>query len=182
MDLSKILTISGKSGLFKVLNAQSKSGFVVESLNDGKKIPVFASHKVSALEDISVFTYSEDIQLKQVFRSIFEKENGQKAIDPKSSDAQLRAYFESVLPDYDQERVYASDIKKIITWYNKLAELGLLNFDEEEAQEDQADNQEAETPASQEEKPKKKAAPKKESGEKAEAKPKKTTKKTDKSE
>jgi len=181
MDLSKILTISGKSGLFKVLNAQSKSGFVVESLNDGKKIPVFASHKVSALEDISVFTYGEDILLKKVFQNIFEKENGGKAIDPKTSDLELRTYFESVLPDFDKERVYTSDIKKIISWYNKLVELSLLNFDEEE-EEANAGEGTAEAEEGKEEKPKKKATPKTEKEAASGNKPKKTTKKTDKSE
>ncbi|NLF42351.1 MAG: DUF5606 domain-containing protein [Bacteroidales bacterium] len=181
MDLSKILTISGKSGLFKVLNAQSKSGFVVESLNDGKKIPVFATHKVSALEDISVFTYTEDILLKKVFQNIFEKENGGKAIDSKSSDLELRTYFKSVLPDFDEERVYTSDIKKIISWYNKLVELSLLNFDEVEEEANTGDGT-AEANEGKEEKPKKKATPKTEKVTVSGNKPKKTTKKTDKSE
>lgn len=129
MDLSKILTISGKSGLFKVVS-QSKGGLVVESLADGKKIPVFLSDRSSALGDISIFSPTEDIPLKEVLLKIFEKEGGKPCIDPREEPAKLKAYFETILPDYDRERVYISDIKKVFAWYNLLLEKELIGPDE----------------------------------------------------
>ncbi len=129
MDLSKILTISGKSGLFKVVS-QSKGGLVVESLVDGKKIPVFLSDRSSALGDIRIFTLTEDIPLKKVFLKIFEVEGGRPCIDPKEDSAKLKAYFETILPDYDRERVYISDIKKVYAWYNILLEKEMISPDE----------------------------------------------------
>jgi hypothetical protein len=134
MDLSDILTISGKGGLYKVVT-QTKNGLLVESLTDGKKIPVFLSDRSSALGDISIFTLTEDLPLKDVLLKIFEKEEGKPCIDPKEDPAKLKAYFESILPDYDQERVYISDIKKVFTWYNLLLEKDLIKPDEPEAEE-----------------------------------------------
>jgi hypothetical protein len=131
MDLSNILTVSGKSGLFKVVS-QTKSGLVVESLNDGKKIPVFLSDHSSALEDISIFTLTEDIPLKDVLLKIFEKEEGKPCIDAKEDPAKLKAYFETILPDYDRERVYISDIKKVFAWYNLLLEKEMITPEEPE--------------------------------------------------
>lgn len=131
MDLSKILTVSGKSGLFKVVS-QTKSGLVVESLNDGKKIPVFLSDRSSALEDISIFTLTEDIPLKDVLLKIFDKEEGKPCIDAKEDPAKLKAYFETILPDYDRERVYISDIKKVFAWYNLLLEKEMITPEEPE--------------------------------------------------
>ncbi len=119
MDLSKILTIAGKSGLYKVVS-QTSNGVIVESLSDGKKMPVFASHRSSSLEDISLFTLSEDKPLKEVLWEIYKKEDGKPAIDPKSDPDKLKSYFEEVLPDYDKDRVYTSDKKKVLTWYHIL--------------------------------------------------------------
>jgi hypothetical protein len=142
MDLSKILAISGKSGLFKIVS-QTKGGLIVESLTDGKKIPVFASHRSSVLEDISMFTYGEDVPLKNVLWSIFQKEDGKQAsIDPKADGNQLRDYFESVLQDHDKERVYTSDIKKVIGWYNQLLEHNLITEPKEENSEESAESSE----------------------------------------
>jgi len=152
MDLSKILTISGKSGLFKVVS-QTKNGLVVESLVDGKKIPVFVSDRSSALEDISIFTVTEDIPLKQVLLKIFEKEDGKPCIDPKEDPAKLKAYFETILPDYDPDRVYISDIKKLFAWYNLLLEKEMITPEEPEKEEKEAENSEEAKPAA-EEKPK----------------------------
>jgi len=136
MDLSKIMAISGKSGLFKIIS-QTKGGLIVESLSDGKKIPVFASHRSSILEDISMFTYDEDVPLKNVLWNMFQKEEGKQAsIDPKADGNKLREYFESVLQDHDKERVYTSDIKKVIGWYNQLLEHNLITEPEEEKAED----------------------------------------------
>jgi hypothetical protein len=130
MDLKDIMSVSGKSGLFKSI-AQTKNGLIVESLVDKKRFPVYISDKVSALEDISVFTNDKDIALKEVVELIFKKESGGPCIDPKSDDTKIKKYFEEVLPDYDKERVYISDIRKLFTWYNLLQSHGLLKLDEE---------------------------------------------------
>ena len=128
--LKGILAISGQSGLFKLV-AESKNNIIVESLETQKRFPVHSTTKVSSLEDISVFTSEGDIQLSKVLKSIFEKENGGKTMNPKSPDKELRNYFESVLPEYDREKVYISDIKKVLLWYNILNDLKLLDFTEE---------------------------------------------------
>ena len=131
MDLSKILSISGKRGLFKVVS-QLKNAVLVESLIDQKRFPAFAHDKISTLEEISVFTTGEDIQLKNVFKTMFGKQEGKPAIDAKSDDNALKTFFLEIVPDYDPERVYISDIKKIIGWYNLLVENNLLDFTEKE--------------------------------------------------
>ncbi len=127
MDLRKVMAVSGKSGLFKIVS-QSRGSIIVESLADGKKMPVFASHRSSVLEDISMFTYTEDVPLKKVLWNIYQKEEGKEVpVDLKADGAQLKTYFESVLPDYDKERVYASDIKKVLAWYNQLIAHNLIS-------------------------------------------------------
>ncbi|MCX6270329.1 MAG: DUF5606 domain-containing protein [Bacteroidetes bacterium] len=136
MDLTKIMTISGKSGLFSLVSS-NKTGAIVESLIDQKRFPVFTHEKMSTLEEISVFTTGEDLPLKDLFRKIFEKEKGVAPVDPKSEGAVLRNYFEEVLPEFDKERVYNSDIKKVLTWYNLLMEKGKLDFSEEVATEEE---------------------------------------------
>ncbi|MCF6367162.1 MAG: DUF5606 domain-containing protein [Bacteroidales bacterium] len=130
MDLSKILSISGKPGLYKHI-AQSKTGIVVESVSDGKRGSAFASDQISSLSDISIFTTDEDIKLEDVLKKIYDKEEGKKAISPKSSSAEIKTYFEEVLPEYDKDRVYVSDIKKVLKWYNLLSENNILEFKEE---------------------------------------------------
>lgn len=126
MELSGIISISGMGGLYKV-TGQLKNGLVAKSLADGKNVPVYASNKVSALEDISVFCESDDIPLKDVFQKIADKENNGAAPDAKKTDDKvIIAYFGEVLPDYDRERVYKSDMRKIIGWYNLLQAAGLL--------------------------------------------------------
>lgn len=143
MDLSKILAISGKSGLFKIIS-QTRGGLIVESLSDGKKIPVFAAHRSSVLDDISMFTYTEDVPLKKVLWSIYQKEDGKEiSIDIKSDGNVLFDYFESVLPDFDRDRVYASDIKKVLAWYNQLLEHDMISEpkDEEEEQKEEPVNE-----------------------------------------
>jgi hypothetical protein len=150
MDLSKILTIAGKGGLYSVVS-QSKNGFIVESLTDGKKIPVFASNQSSSLEDISVFTKAEDIPLKQVLWKIYQKEDGQPAIDTKiASNQQLRDYFREVLPEFDEERVYNSDIKKVIAWYNLLVQKDLISDPNLEEQADESSEEQTQNPEEQE--------------------------------
>jgi len=133
MKLNEILTIVGKSGLHTLVS-RSKSGIIVQSLIDNKRFPVFGNDRVSSLEEITMFGYSEDLPLKTIFKNIFELENGEKAIDPKSSNENLKSYMEKVFPDYDKERVYVSDMKKLFTWYNQLHDHKLLVFDESEEQ------------------------------------------------
>jgi hypothetical protein len=133
-----ILAISGHQGLFKHM-AESKNSIIVESLETGKRMPVYSSSKVSALEDIAIYTNTADIPLKEVFKAISEKENGGKAISHKASANELKAYFVAVLPDYDDDRVYVSDIKKVLLWYNILQEKEMLDFSEEEETEKQED-------------------------------------------
>lgn len=130
--LKGILSISGQPGLYKLV-AEAKNNIVVESLDNNKRMPVYSTSKVSALEDIAIFTTKEDLPLKEVFKAISEKENGGAAISPKSSDKDLKSYFQVVVPDFDKERVYASDIKKVLNWYNILQEKNLLDFTEEES-------------------------------------------------
>jgi hypothetical protein len=129
--LKGILAISGQSGLFKMV-AESKNNIIVESLETGKRIPVYSSAKISALEDIAIYTIEGDKPLKEVFQAISEKENGGAAIAPKVSANELKAYFAEVLPDYDKDRVYVSDIKKVLQWYNNLQEKDMLDFSETE--------------------------------------------------
>ncbi len=131
MDLKEILAISGKPGLYKLLS-QTKTGAIVESLLDQKRFPVFAHEKISSLEEISIFTETDDIALKDVFKKINEIREEKPAPDPKGNAQEIKDFFEEVVPDYDKERVYHSDIKKVLTWYNLLLGKNLLDFSEEE--------------------------------------------------
>lgn len=128
MELDKILSIAKKPGLYKLI-AQSRGGFIAESLLDQKRISVSITSNVSLLSEIAIYTLAEELPLKEVFLKVFEKENGgQTSTSPKASKDDLEAYFFSVLPDYDEDRVYPSDIKKIISWYNLLHQHKLLDF------------------------------------------------------
>jgi hypothetical protein len=181
MDLTGIISVSGKSGLFKTLS-QTKSHIIVESLVDGKRMPVHATQKVSSLEDISIYTMDEDKPLTEVFELLLKKENGKKSIDHKENDDTLKKHFLTVLENYDQERVYASDIKKFYQWYNILVDAKVLKLEEKkEKKEDKAEGEEGAS-TEKEATPKKKAAPKKaaaKADDKA-AKPKKTAAKATK--
>ncbi len=143
MKLKDILAIGGKPGLYKFI-AQAKNGIIVESLTDKKRIPAYASDKVSALEDIAIFTEEDEVKLGDVFNKIYEKEGGGKAIPPKSSADELKDYFEEILPDYDRERVYVSDIKKVLSWYNQLHDLDMLEPDDEEEEKKESESEETE--------------------------------------
>jgi hypothetical protein len=137
MVLKDILAISGEPGLFKFV-AQGKNAIIVEHLETGRRSSAFTSAKVSSLEDISVFTQDEDMPLAKVFDRIFEKESGGPAIDPKTATPEiLKKYFEGIVPEYSRERVYVSDIRKIIVWYNLLLKKDMLIPDEPEKQDDQ---------------------------------------------
>jgi len=129
MKLDKILAIAGKPGLFE-LKIQTRSGFVAESLLDGKKITVGMRSNVSLLSEISMYTYSEEKPLVEIMRAIAVKENEGAAISHKEDNAKLIAYFKEILPDYDEDRVYASDIKKLLNWYNILQAKGMVSKDE----------------------------------------------------
>jgi len=138
--LKGILAISGQRGLFKLVS-QAKNSIIVESLIDGKRIPAYATSRISALEDISIYTEDEDVKLFDVFKAIYEKEEGGMAISPKSSGNELKSYFEEILPLYDKDRVYVSDIKKVLNWYNILMENKLFDpnaVEEEETNESEA--------------------------------------------
>lgn len=134
--LKTILSISGKPGLYKLLS-NSKNMIIVESLVDKKKIPVHPRDKVVSLGDISIYTETDDVPLKNILVSMKQKENGVKAsIVPSSKPEELKKYFEEVLPEFDKDRVYPTDIKKIISWYNILIESD-IDFDAEEKTEEE---------------------------------------------
>jgi len=158
MVLKDILAISGESGLFKFI-AQGKNAIIVEHIETGKRSSAFSSVKVSSLEDISVFTEKEDLPLGKVFDKIFEKESGGPAIDSKAETEKLKQYFEEIIPDYSRDKVYASDIKKIILWYNLLQKKEMLVKEEpEKSAETEKPVSETENTAPAEKK-KKKSAP-----------------------
>ena len=134
MSLDKVLSISGKPGLYKLVT-QTRGGFVAESLLDSKRISVGVQQNVSVLSEIAIYTLTEEVPLKNVFSNIKEKENGeQTSIKPKDSKDKLEEYFFDVLPDYDEDRVYASDIKKVLQWYNLLQKHNMLNLLDEDAE------------------------------------------------
>ena len=136
MALDKILSIGGKPGLYKLLT-QTRTGFVGESLLDGKRISVGMRNNVSVLSEIAIYTLEEEVPLREVFQKIKEKEGGKKtSISHKAEKIQLEEYFFEVLPNYDEDRVYASDIKKIVQWYNILLENGITDFAEEKNSEE----------------------------------------------
>lgn len=136
MALEEILAISEKPGLFKLVT-RTRAGFVAESLTDGKRLAVSLRNNVSLLSEIAIYTIHEEVPLKNVLKKIADKENKEKtSVSHKASKDDLEEYFFSILPDYDEDRVYPSDIKKIIRWYNTLQENKLLHYleasDEEE--------------------------------------------------
>lgn len=129
MSLKKVLAISGKPGLYE-LKLQTRTGFVAESLVDGKKITVGLRSNVSLLSEIAVYTYNEEIKLAEVFKAIAIKENEEKSISHKEDNATLVNYFREVMTEFDEERVYPSDIKKIINWYNILQPKGIVTLEQ----------------------------------------------------
>jgi hypothetical protein len=131
MSLEKILSISGKPGLYQ-LKTQTRTGLLAESLADGKKITVSTRQNVSLLSEIAIYTLTEEVPLGQVFTKISQKEGGKEAISHKSTRDELEEYFFEVLPDYDEDRVYPSDIKKVVQWYNLLVKNGMTQFLEAE--------------------------------------------------
>lgn len=130
IDLTGIISISGQPGLFKII-AQSKNGIIVEGLADKKRVNIYSSTKVSTLNDISMFTTGDDKPIEEIMTSIFEKEKGGAAIDNKADDKAVEKYFAEILPDYDKERVYVSNMRKLFSWYNALQTTGNLKQKEE---------------------------------------------------
>ena len=144
--MKKILSVSGKSGLFKMVS-QGKNMLIAESLIDQKRIPVYPRDKVVSLGDISIYTDTEEVPLPQILSTIKEKENG-KPIDfnPAIKPEELKNYFAEILPNFDREKVYPSDIKKIMNWYNLLINTGNADFEKKEEDEQESEkNEETET-------------------------------------
>jgi len=144
MDLTKIISISGMPGLYKLV-AQAKGGFIVEDLEKGRKTTISAQKNVSLLENVAIYGIAEEYPLKDVFTRIYNKENGGPAISHKESSEKLREYMEEILPEYDESRVYNSDLKKLFQWYNLLQSKDLItpapenseeNLEEVQAKED----------------------------------------------
>jgi hypothetical protein len=137
MNLKDILAISGYSGLFRFVS-QGNSGVIVEVLVDKKRMNATASARVSALEDIAIYTSDKEIPLKEVLKRIFQKEDGKPTIDPKSPNEKLKKYFEEVVPEYDREKVYVSDMKKLYGWYNILLSQNMIDMVEDPKEETEA--------------------------------------------
>jgi hypothetical protein len=144
MDLSGILAIGGKPGLYRMVS-QTKNGMIVEGMDDKKRFPVYSAHQISALEEISIYTYEEDVPLKEVFKNMQATLAGDSTPNAKASKNELMGFFEKVLPNYNEEQVYASDVKKVIQWYNTLEKNDLLHFEDEESKEEKTpdENQDA---------------------------------------
>ena len=152
MVLKDIIAVSGESGLFKFV-AQGKNSIIVEHLETKKRSSAYGSTKINSLDDIAIFTEEEDMPLSQVFDVIFDKSAGKPVIDGKADAAQLKKWFEEVLPEYDKDKVYVSDIRKVAQWYNILQKLDMLVKEEPEEKQDA----ETDMPEQQEEKPVKKS-------------------------
>ncbi len=151
MDLKDVMAISGRPGLYKFV-AQGRNAVIVENIQTGKRTSAFASERINSLEEITVFTEEKDRPLKEVFRAMYEKEaEGTEAVPPKSDNNTLKEYFGEVMPDYDRERVYVSDIKKILTWYHILKEAGMLSFEEEEEEKENKEEEEKKAGSGKEE-------------------------------
>ncbi|MDE6802796.1 MAG: DUF5606 domain-containing protein [Muribaculaceae bacterium] len=140
--LKGILSISGRPGLFKLVNP-GKNMLIVESISTGKRTPAYAHDKVISLGDISIYTVEDDVPLADVLEAVKAKTNGQP-VDVKAlgKDENIRAFFAEVLPEFDDERVYTNDIKKLLSWYNQLLAAGIDTF--KEAEEEEAKSEEAE--------------------------------------
>lgn len=173
MKLKDILAISGKPGLYKFLS-QARNGIIVEGVTDKKRTAISSATKVSSLSDIAIYTETEEIPLKDILKKLFEKEGGKQTISHKSDNKELISLFEEIVPDYDRERVYASDIKKLISWYNLLIENNLIDPNEPDDEEIKE-----ETPVTEEITPKEKSAEKSEKKTEKKA-PKKNEGKTEK--
>ncbi|PLX07450.1 MAG: hypothetical protein C0596_10970 [Marinilabiliales bacterium] len=143
MFLEGILAIAGQPGLFKLVS-KGKNNVIVESMTTGKRMPAFATSRISTLEDVAIYTYDEDIPLKDVFISIFEQFEGEKILQNKPTNDDYKEFMESVLPDFDRDRVYVSDIKKVVNWFNTLIDFEIITSEniKEDAKEEKSEEQE----------------------------------------
>ena len=123
MEFSKIISVTGKPGLYQVIS-QSKNAIIAEAILDKKRLAINATQNVSLLENIAIYTYEEDLPLFEVFKAIAKKNEGKAALSHKESEKKLAAFFLEAVPNYDEDRVYASNIKKVIQWYNLLVQVG----------------------------------------------------------
>jgi hypothetical protein len=146
MEFDKLISVSGYGSLYKIIS-KTNFGLIAESLEDGKRMPVYQSYNVSTLTDISIYKEDGEISLKEVFLKIYEKEEGKECPVTKSKDPEIKKYFESILPDYDKEKVYTSDIKKLLKWYNQLVKSNLLDPEELKKKDEEATEKETETVA-----------------------------------
>ena len=147
MSLEKILSIGGKPGLYRLV-ARTRTGFVAESLQDGRKVSMGMTGNVSVLSEIAIYTLDEELPLSQVFEKIREKEDGGKTpVTHKADKLELEEYFFEVLPNYDEDRVYPGDIRKVIQWYNLLCDNGITDFETAVADKDGAED--SDTPANE---------------------------------
>ena len=142
MSLKGVISIAGMPGLYKVL-AQTKAGFIVESIADKNRMPVSSTQKISMLDDISIFTTSDDLPLKDVLLKLKEFSESNEVIDPKSDPAKLREFFKQIIPDFDVERVYPSDIKKLIQWFHLVKDF--VAIEDEPEEKDAESSQESES-------------------------------------
>jgi hypothetical protein len=143
MFLDGILAIAGQPGLYKLVS-KGKNNVIVESLTNGKRMPAFATSRISTLEDVAIYTEDEDIPLKEIFVNTFEKYNGEKVLQQKPNNDDFKKFMEEVLPDYDRERVYVSDIKKVANWYNTLIDHKIITAESikaEDSQEEKVEDQ-----------------------------------------
>jgi hypothetical protein len=135
--IERILSIAGKPGLYRFIS-QSKNMLIVENVTTGKRMPAYSHDKVLSLADISIYTTGDDTPLYSVFQSISDKTEGNPVEVKNMSENEIRSYFGEFLPEYDQDRVHTSDIRKVFQWYNILASAGINKFKDEEIAEDQA--------------------------------------------
>jgi hypothetical protein len=135
MKISDVLAISGKPGLFKIL-ASSPKNLVVESMIDGKRSSIPGSLRVSSLSDITMYTIEEDVPLREILKSMFDKNKGKPALSHNSAPQEVKDFIDSVVNDLDHGRVYASDLRKLVQWYNLLISQKALPFEEEEEKKD----------------------------------------------
>ncbi len=141
MELKDIISISGKSGLFSIVG-KSKNNVIVESLSEKKRFPIFNTNKISALSDISIYTYDEEVLLSDIYKNIYKENKGGKTISHNESIDKLKIEFEKLVPNYDKEQVYSSDIKKLFQWYNILHETENLKLKETKSEDKTEDKTE----------------------------------------
>ncbi len=148
MDLTKVLSISGKPGLFLMVG-DAKNKIIIESLTDGKRYPAFSHDKISSLKEISIYTETDDLPLEDAFKNLFKALDGKPVDNPKKMPSDdLKALFEKAVPDYDKESVYVSNMKSVFTWYNILVEKNMIDLDEptESGEEPESKEEKQDTP------------------------------------